>query len=53
MRDVLVRGFYTGREVTSRTAIAVVLDRLDEAELQLANARAAALNGNGRKEGER
>jgi hypothetical protein len=50
--DVLVRArqvaqFYTGHKVTSRTAIEVLLDRLDEVELRLSKAR-AALNGNGK-----
>jgi hypothetical protein len=36
--------FYTGRQHITATAVAVVLDRLDEVELRLANAR-TALNG--------
>jgi hypothetical protein len=38
--------FYTGEQVTSATAIAVVLDQLTEAERKLAKI-AKALNGDG------
>jgi hypothetical protein len=53
LEEVLARArriarFYAGRKVTTRTAVAVVLDRLDEVELRLAHAR-AALNGNGKR----
>jgi hypothetical protein len=51
--DVLARArqvarFYTGKRVSGRAAVAVVLERLDQVELQLANAR-IALNGNGKR----
>jgi hypothetical protein len=49
--DVLTRArqvarFYTGHKVTTRTAVEVLLDRLDEAEIRLSKAR-ATLNGTG------
>ncbi|HEY3205758.1 MAG TPA: hypothetical protein VGJ58_02285 [Gaiellaceae bacterium] len=54
LRDVLARArvvarFYVGKQVTSTAAVAVVLDRLDQVELQLANARIALNNGRPRR----
>jgi hypothetical protein len=45
----VVARFYVGKQVTSTAAVAVVLDRLDQVELQLANARIALNNGRPRR----